>query len=341
MRHKTNLTNWGVSEQIIGRTREHLKITACIDSQHSVLIEGPVGVGKTYLISSIVKKRGVPFFRIDGDSRYSEQKLTGWFDPPLVMKSGYNAKSFIDGPLTSAMKMGGVLFINELNRMPEGVQNILLPAMDEKIISIPKLGNIVAKRGFLVIATQNPKEFVATSHLSEALMDRFEWIYLDYQSVEEETEIVSLAVEKANATRSISSIVPQNLAQCAVHLTRMSRTDPRVSRGASVRSAISLAKLTIALIDKLPFESAVTEAALLALPTRIELNQDSDSDISHSKISIENIVLGWVKAVLAGSLGFENSGVPGYSGSIEITSDHTSDQKTPNKKKVQSSNIPA
>jgi RND family efflux transporter MFP subunit len=75
-------------------------------------------------------------------------------------------------PLVRAMESGGVLFVNELNRMPEGVQNVMLPAMDEGRIEVPMLGTVQARDGFVVVATQNPAEFVATSHLAEALLAR-------------------------------------------------------------------------------------------------------------------------------------------------------------------------
>ena len=132
----------------------------------------------------------MPVFRVDGDSRYSEQKLTGWFDPPMVIKQGFTQDAFMPGPLVEAMKQGGVLFINELNRLPEGVQNVLLPAIDERMIIVPRLGEVRAAPGFLVVATQNPKEFVATSHLSEAILDRFELVALHYQEEEDELAIV-------------------------------------------------------------------------------------------------------------------------------------------------------
>ena len=48
--------------------------------------------------------------------------------------------------------------------------------MDEGIVHVPLLGTIEAEAGFLVIASQNPAEFVATGALSEALLDRFELV---------------------------------------------------------------------------------------------------------------------------------------------------------------------
>src|SRR5258708_7541181 len=157
---------------LVGRQTELGQLEACLRAQRNVLLEGPVGVGKTHLALAVTARLGRPVFRIDGDGRYSEQKLSGWFDPPTVIKKGFSEDAFVPGPLVEAMRSGGILFINELNRLPEGVQNVLLPAIDERVIVVPRLGQIPAKNGFLVVATQNPKEFVATSHLSEAILDR-------------------------------------------------------------------------------------------------------------------------------------------------------------------------
>src|SRR4051812_14822533 len=111
---------------VVGRENERLQMRSCLKAKRNILLEGPVGVGKTHLALGSIRELGLAFFRIDGDSRYSEQKLSGWFDPPLVIKKGYNQETFIPGPLVEAMQQGAVLFINELNRLPEGVQNVLL-----------------------------------------------------------------------------------------------------------------------------------------------------------------------------------------------------------------------
>ena len=90
-----------------------------------------------------------------------------------MLKNGYTDETFFAGPLTQAMRQGAVLFINELNRMPESVQNVLLPALDERLLLLPRIGEVRAALGFQVIATQNPVEYIATGHLSEALRYRF------------------------------------------------------------------------------------------------------------------------------------------------------------------------
>ena len=249
--------------RIVGRDKELEKALAAISSGRHLMIEGPVGVGKTILAVAVARHLGRPVFRVDGDERYTEQKLSGWFDPPVVLEKGYIPEAFIPGPLTGAMREGGVLFMNEMNRMPEGVQNILLPAMDENIIEIPKIGTVRAKSGFVVIGTQNPREFVATTALSEALSDRFELLLLDYQSEDEE-----LAIVKANVPGTSHELVAR-----ATWITRRTRSHPNIRRGASIRAAMSIARLAPALSPDVL--EGVRKASKMALPTRIEMREES------------------------------------------------------------------
>jgi len=245
-----------MSVAIVGRSAELEALDACLGVGRHVLLEGPVGVGKTALARAVCERVGRGMVRVDGDGRYTEAKLVGQFDPPAVLSAGYRAEHFLPGPLVRAMREGSVLFVNELNRMPEGVQNVMLPAMDEGVVQVPNLGEVRAAPGFAVVATQNPAEFVATGALSEALLDRFELVRLDYQSEEEERAIVLQDCRGGPDARIIAE---------AVSLARATRTDARVRRGASVRAAIAIADIATRL------DGDVHRAALLALPTRIEL----------------------------------------------------------------------
>lgn len=246
---------------IVGRQQELEALFACLSAGRHVLLEGPVAVGKTALARACaeVLERGV--LRVDGDGRFTEQKLVGQFDPPVVMREGYHAGAFLRGPLVQAMEQGSILFINELNRMPEGVQNVLLPVLDEGSLVVPHLGQLRAAPGFSVIATMNPREFVATGHLSEALLDRFELIQLRHQSEAEELEIVLRHTRPPTPDRA--------LAEEAVAIVRRTRQHPRIRRGASVRAAIALVEVARALGGI----EALSRAAQVALPGRIELRE--------------------------------------------------------------------
>jgi MoxR-like ATPase len=250
---------------LIGRARETESLLACVAAGRHVLLEGPVGVGKTVLAKDVCATLDRGLVRVDGDGRYTEAKLVGQFDPPAVLATGYRPEHFMPGPLVRAMRDGAVLFVNELNRMPEGVQNVLLPALDEGCVQVPNLGAVTAAPGFTLIATQNPAEFVATGALSEALLDRFELVRLAYQDEAEERQIVA---------RDARCSPDAGVVAAAVQIVRATREDPRIRRGASVRAAIAIADIAARL------GGDVARAAELALPTRIELVDPSATPLA-------------------------------------------------------------
>ncbi len=266
--------------KIIGRQD---LITQCLASDKAnkhMLIEGPVGVGKTTIASAITNFLGRTFFRVDGDERYTSAKLVGWFDPPVVLKNGYTRDTFVPGPLVETMETGGVLFINEINRMPEATQNTLLPVMDEGTLHVPKLGTINAKNGFRIIATQNPEASVGVTPLGEALRDRYVWLYLDYHTEGEEKEIVHIN----------TGVEDKEIVELAVAITRATRDYTDISRGASVRGAIDITSL----YTQLPGEgySVWEQAAIMSLVPKIELHDDTQKSASE-------VIKTLVKAALA------------------------------------------
>lgn len=249
-----------MESRLVGRKSEQELIERMLRSGRHVLLEGPVGVGKTTLALSVAERLQRKVVRVDGDGRYTEQKLVGSFDPRLVLERGFSRDSFIPGPLFRAMEEGELLLVNELNRMPEMVQNVLLPALDEGMIQIPILGELRAKPGFAVLATQNPREFVATSALSEALLDRLEWVGIHPLSFEEEVEVVR------SQLRDPSRSLPVEL---LVECVRLTRTHPKIKRGASVRAAIAMARI---LESETEFKEEIFfEVARSVLANRIEL----------------------------------------------------------------------
>lgn len=265
--------------KIVGRDTELRQCLAAKLAGKHLLLEGDVGVGKTTLAYAIASYFSQNLKRVDGDERYSASRLVGHFDPPMVMKSGYNSESFVNGPLVSAMENGSVLFLNELNRMPEGTQNVLLAAMDEGRIIVPKLGETKSKEGFYIISAMNPQEFVATTPLSEALKDRFAWVRLEYQVEDEEKQI----------TKVRSGVDDDRIIRVAVKVTRKTRNWPDLRRGSSIRGAIDFASI-LQYLDIERRESWI-EAGVMAFATKIELEDGVELRVEGVLKEILNEVL--------------------------------------------------
>ncbi|MDQ2875135.1 MAG: MoxR family ATPase [Actinomycetota bacterium] len=253
--------------QVVGRRRELELVRAVLASGAHILLEGPPGTGKSTLLRQVAQARHTPFVLVEGNAELTPARLIGSFDPALVLEQGYRPENFTDGPLLAAMRDGGLLYVEELNRVPEETVNVLLTVMSEGEINVPRLGRIGADEKFRLVAAMNPYDSVGTSRLSMALYDRTCRISVGYQDAEHERQIVELVAEQAK----------QDLVAEAVELARATREHPELRSGASVRGAIDYARLVPELADVRTVCAddlqVGLDAALTALSGRVRLHE--------------------------------------------------------------------
>ena len=268
-----------IQKKIVGRKKELKNILATIRVDRNMVLEGAPGTSKSTILREITQAIDIPFFMIEGSAELTPAKLIGSHNPAEVMSSGYSADTFHRGPLTQAMVEGGFLYIEEFNRIPEDVMNVLIRAMDERKISIPRVGEIIAAPSFRLIAAMNPFDDVGTERISRAISDRFCRLVLDYQKEPEEVEIVRT---KAGD--------PYGLAPLAVNLVRHTRSHPEVKMGSSVRGAIDMVLIAGELLRidginsqtemitcyDLGAKESILDAALMALSSKIWLIETSE-----------------------------------------------------------------
>src|SRR5438876_598097 len=223
---------------LVGRERELTLVLAAVAAGRDIILEGPPGTSKSTLLRAITAEWGIPLVFVEGNADLTPSKLIGHHNPARVLREDYSADNFVDGPLLHAMRSGGFLYIEELNRAPEDTLNTLLTAMAERRITVPRVGTVHARPTFRVVASMNPFDNIGTSRLSTSVLDRMCRLSVDYQDEDAEREIVRLR------THDQAARLPPDLAgrlrTDAVVLTRATRSCADIRQGSSVRGAIDL-----------------------------------------------------------------------------------------------------
>jgi MoxR-like ATPase len=225
-----------ITDPVVGRRRELRLLLSALERGKAVLLVGLPGVSKTTMVRALAHHLGNEpdrFVDVTGDEQLTGHALAGTFDPPMVLKEGYRPEHFVPGPLVRAMSAGGILYLEEMNRAPSGALNVLMTALSERYLEVPRLGRIEARPGFTVIGAANPLDDVGTTRLSRGLVDRFVVLELDYQSRAEELAIVRRRCGDERA----------GFQAFAVDVGRESRVHGDLRHGASVRGAIDFTDL--------------------------------------------------------------------------------------------------
>ena len=116
---------------VVGRRREVELVVAALDAGRHVLLEGPPGTGKSTLLRAVAEGLGIGFVFVEGNAELTPARLVGHFDPARVLNEGYEPDVFVDGPLVTAMRDGSLLYVEEINRIPEETLNVLITVMSE------------------------------------------------------------------------------------------------------------------------------------------------------------------------------------------------------------------
>ena len=259
--------------QVVGRRREVELVLAALLAGRHMLLEGPPGTGKSTLLRGLARTAGLSFEFVEGNAELTPARLVGHHDPSRVMSEGYADDVFVDGPLAAAMRAGALLYVEEINRVPEETLNVLITVMSERELHVPRLGRLAAAEGFRLVAAMNPFDAVGTARIASAIYDRTCRVRMDYQSAAEEAEIV-----RRNAAAVVAAERAADVER-AVELVRRTRDHPDVRVGSSVRGAIDavlVADTLAALRGVPPADRGVSlDAALTALSGRLRLHEGS------------------------------------------------------------------
>ena len=168
--------------------RTTLRALRYLQSGYSIHLKGPAGTGKTTLALHLADLLARPIMLLFGDDEFKTSDLIG-------NQSGYTRKKVVDNYIHSVMKVedelrqnwtdsrltlacreGFTMVYDEFNRSRPEVNNVLLSALEEKLLVLPPSNNraeyIRVSPHFRAILTSNPEEYCGVHGTQDALQDR-------------------------------------------------------------------------------------------------------------------------------------------------------------------------
>ena len=236
-----------INNVFVGKEDVVDKLLICLLAGGHVLLEDVPGIGKTTLANTLAKSIACSFGRI----QFTPDTLPG----DVLGISMYNMKTQ-EFEYREGVVMNQILLADEINRTSPKTQSSLLEAMaegqitvDGKIYELPK--------PFMVIATQNPVEFLGTYPLPEAQMDRFMMrLTIGYPDKKQEIRMAmqhleGILPETVEAVCNIEQLLAIKEAVAKVTVTEailtyiediidLTRKEPRFVLGASPRAMLAL-----------------------------------------------------------------------------------------------------
>lgn len=238
-----------INKIFVGKEELVEKVLICLLAGGHVLLEDVPGVGKTTLTNVLARSMQCSFGRI----QFTPDTLPG----DIAGMSVYNMKTgeFV---FTPGVVMNQVLLADEINRTSPKTQASLLEAMSEGQVTVDGT-TYKLPEPFMVIATQNPIEFLGTYPLPEAQMDRFMMrLSIGYPDRDEEVRMaaqflkgvtpetvtpVLQAEDMMRIKKEVAEItVKESLLFYIRDIAELTRKEERFLLGASPRAVLALVR---------------------------------------------------------------------------------------------------
>ncbi len=238
-----------INRVFVGKEAVVENLLTCLLAGGHVLLEDVPGVGKTTLAQVLSKAMECSFGRI----QFTPDTLPG----DVSGVSIYNMKTG-EFEYRPGVVMNQILLADEINRTAPKTQASLLEAMAEGQVTVD--GNVYKlPNPFMVIATQNPIEFLGTYPLPEAQMDRFMMrLKIGYPAREQEIKMAAQFLEgktpdKAQAICTAQEIEEMKATVAGIlvkgsvlgyieDIIELTRKEERFVLGASPRAVLGLVK---------------------------------------------------------------------------------------------------
>ena len=151
-----------------------------------VMLAGPTGCGKTRFVEHMAHLLGVPLVTVACHEDLTASDLLGRF---LILG---DETVWCDGPLTTAVRHGGIVYLDEVVEARNDTLVAIHPLSDHRrSLAIEKLGAVLkAPETFMLVLSTNPGYQSLVKELKPSTRQRFIWLDFDYPPAKAEEAIV-------------------------------------------------------------------------------------------------------------------------------------------------------
>lgn len=201
-----------------------------------LMIKGPTGCGKSRFVEKMAKELNIEIIQIACNEETSAVDLQGRY----IIQSGNTV--WQDGPATTAVKNGYILYLDEISEAKEDVIVVIHPLSDHRreLYLDKKNEKIKAHENFMLVASYNPEYQNKIKDLKTSTKQRFITLQFNYPSEDIECEIIC-------GETDINKKIAENLSKYAKKLRNLQNLD--LLETVSTRLLINTAKLIKSGID--------------------------------------------------------------------------------------------
>ncbi|NMG73396.1 CbbQ/NirQ/NorQ/GpvN family protein [Aromatoleum diolicum] len=184
-----------------------------------LLIKGPTGCGKTRFVAHMAARLGLPLFTVACHDDLTAADLVGRH---LI---GDGQTMWCDGPLTRAVREGGICYLDEVVEARKDTTVVLHPlADDRRILPIDRTGEqLLAPPSFMLVVSYNPGYQNLLKGMKPSTRQRFVSLRFDFPASEREEAILigesgcapDLARRLVSIAHSLRTLKDQDLEEAA------------------------------------------------------------------------------------------------------------------------------
>jgi nitric oxide reductase NorQ protein len=151
-----------------------------------LLLKGPTGCGKTRFVAHMAARLGVPLYTVSCHDDLTAADLTGRY----LLKGGETV--WVDGPLTRAVRHGGICYLDEVVEARKDVTVVLHPLTDDRrLLPLERTGELLeAPDNFMLVVSYNPGYQNLLKQLKPSTRQRFLAVEFTFPEPDIETDVI-------------------------------------------------------------------------------------------------------------------------------------------------------